>query len=217
MGAVYAAVDEVLERPVAVKLIRDDLVGSPRSYSSLPAGSAHGRGLCPSARRPRLRFRARPRFSGLSWSWNCSKGETLRQRLASGAPLERARCASNPARRCALRSAPRTCQGLVHRDLKPENIFLQRHASGVVPKVLDFGLAKAFGAQWPLDHSTASGPSAGLLVGTLEYMAPEQAAGDDVKPGVGHLGRLGVITYEMLTGTSPLPTQRSHSVWTMTP
>jgi serine/threonine protein kinase len=60
----------------------------------------------------------------------------------------------------------------VHRDLKPENIFLQRHASGLVPKVLDFGLAKAFDVPMSLQPPLAHGSSAGLLVGTVEYMSP---------------------------------------------
>ena len=93
-------------------------------------------------------------------------------------------------------------QGLVHRDLKPENIFLQRHASGIVPKVLDFGLAKAFDAHWLPQRSTAIGSSAGLLVGTLEYMAPEQVAGDEVNPEW-DIWAVGVIAYEMLTGSHP--------------
>jgi serine/threonine protein kinase len=86
--------------------------------------------------------------------------------------------------------------------LKPENIFLQRHANGVVPKVLDFGLAKAFDAQWSPTRSTVTSSSAGLLVGTLEYMAPEQVAGDDVNPGW-DVWAVGVIAYEMLTGSHP--------------
>ena len=87
-------------------------------------------------------------------------------------------------------------RGLVHRDLKPENIYLQRHATGIVPKVLDFGLAKALhGEQTPAD-------SAGLLVGTLEYMAPEQVAGDDVSPAW-DVWAVSIIAYEMLTGRHP--------------
>jgi serine/threonine protein kinase len=66
--------------------------------------------------------------------------------------------------------------------------------------VLDFGLAKAFGPQWIAQggHST----SAGLLVGTLDYMAPEQAAGDVVSPDW-DVWALGVIAYEMLTRSHP--------------
>ena len=90
----------------------------------------------------------------------------------------------------------------MHRDLKPENIFLQTHASGCIPKVLDFGLAKAIDAHRAWQLSTVSGTSAGVLVGTLEYMAPEQVAGDDVSPAW-DIWALGVMTYEMLTGTHP--------------
>jgi serine/threonine-protein kinase len=86
--------------------------------------------------------------------------------------------------------------------LKPENIFLQRHPNGILPKVLDFGLAKAFEIGPTGQRSTASSTAAGLLVGTLEYMAPEQVAGDEVNPGW-DLWALGVIAYEMLTGAHP--------------
>jgi serine/threonine-protein kinase len=127
------------------------------------------------------------------------EGDTLRQRLASGVPLSRSETLHILRGVCAALSAAHA-KGLVHRDLKPENIFLQRHASGVVPKVLDFGLAKAFNAQLPLERITGS--SAGLLVGTLDYMAPEQVAGDDVSPGW-DLWAIGVIAYEMLTANHP--------------
>ncbi|MGI8619779.1 MAG: protein kinase domain-containing protein [Gemmatimonadaceae bacterium] len=89
--------------------------------------------------------------------------------------------------------------GLVHRDLKPENIFLQRHASGTVAKVLDFGLAKALNAA---PGSTTIATAAGLLVGTVEYMAPEQLAGGDVSPGW-DMWAVAIIAHEMLTGVHP--------------
>jgi eukaryotic-like serine/threonine-protein kinase len=88
----------------------------------------------------------------------------------------------------------------VHRDLKPENIFLERQETGVLPKVLDFGLAKAFGARWP--PRSPGSTDGGVLVGTLEYMAPEQAAGDVVSPAW-DIWALGVIAHEMLTGHHP--------------
>ncbi len=70
-----------------------------------------------------------------------------------------------------------------------------------MPKVLDFGLAKAFHAV-PPSTSTALGTSVGLLIGTPEYMAPEQVAGDDASPAW-DIWALSVISYEMLTGKHP--------------
>jgi serine/threonine protein kinase len=93
-------------------------------------------------------------------------------------------------------------RGLVHRDLKPENIFLQALASGCVPKVLDFGVAKALDQGEVATGSAALGTAAGVLVGTLEYMAPEQVAGDDVSPSW-DVWALSVVAYEMVTGRHP--------------
>jgi eukaryotic-like serine/threonine-protein kinase len=124
------------------------------------------------------------------------QGTTLRQRLASG-PLGVSESLHVMRGVCAALTAAHD-QGLVHRDLKPENIFLQQHTSGVVPKILDFGLAKAFDAE----RRPAVGSSAGLLVGTLDYMSPEQVAGHDVSPEW-DVWALGVIAYEMLTGVHP--------------
>jgi eukaryotic-like serine/threonine-protein kinase len=200
MGAVYSAVDDVLERPVAVKLIREDVVGPLdlasrfRREARAAAGFAHPHVVrvydygVDRDRRPFLIM-------------ELLEGDTLRQRLASGVPLSTPDALHILRGVCSALSAAHG-QGLVHRDLKPENIFLQRHANGVVPKVLDFGLAKAFDAQWSPTRSTVTSSSAGLLVGTLEYMAPEQVAGDDVNPGW-DIWAVGVIAYEMLTGSHP--------------
>ena len=198
MGAVYAAVDEALERPVAVKLIRDDLVGSVdlnarfRHEARAAAGFAHPHVV-------RVYDFGVDRDARAFLVMELLEGQTLRQRLAPRAPLDRTEVLHILRGVCSAISAAHT-QGLVHRDLKPENIFLQQHDNGVLPKVLDFGLAKAFGAQWP--HDRAKGTDAGVLVGTLEYMAPEQAAGDVVSPAW-DIWALGVITHEMLTGRHP--------------
>jgi len=86
--------------------------------------------------------------------------------------------------------------GVVHRDLKPENLLLT--AQGTV-KVTDFGIAKA------LERTvTAHGTSPGMLVGTVEYMAPEQAKGEPVDTRT-DLYAVGVVAYELLTGRLPFP------------
>jgi Tol biopolymer transport system component len=95
-------------------------------------------------------------------------------------------------------------QGIIHRDLKPANIKVR--ADGTV-KVLDFGLAKAFGPEGgsaPADPShsptmTASGTELGMILGTAAYMAPEQAKGKAVDKRA-DIWAWGVVLYEMLTG-----------------
>jgi serine/threonine-protein kinase len=90
--------------------------------------------------------------------------------------------------------------GVVHRDLKPENIFLVRHdRTPHFVKVLDFGIAKL------LDGAHSPGQtSMGTIIGTPEYMAPEQWAGKGVD-GRTDLYALGIIAYELLTGRTPFP------------
>jgi serine/threonine-protein kinase len=90
-------------------------------------------------------------------------------------------------------------RGLVHRDLKPENVFLHRDDREVVPKILDFGLVKAIDSA---RQSSSGESSAGLLIGTLDYMAPEQVMGGEVSPSW-DIWALSVIAYEMLTGRHP--------------
>jgi len=122
------------------------------------------------------------------------EGDSLRTRLGRDGPLsvvETVRILRDVAD--ALAYAHR--QGIVHRDIKPENVLLaQGHAL-----VTDFGVAKA------LSRSTGSGPltTVGVALGTPTYMSPEQAAGDPDVDSRCDLYALGVLGYEMLTGTPP--------------
>jgi eukaryotic-like serine/threonine-protein kinase len=90
-------------------------------------------------------------------------------------------------------------RNLVHRDLKPENVFLAGEARDTV-KLLDFGLAKSIAAD--AEGETAAVTSAGVIVGTVHYMGPEQLRGGEAAPGW-DLWSIAVMAYEMLAGALP--------------
>jgi eukaryotic-like serine/threonine-protein kinase len=97
-------------------------------------------------------------------------------------------------------------KGIIHRDLKPTNILVTLYDSKPVPKVIDFGVAKA--TEQRLTETTMF-TNFGTVVGTFEYMSPEQAEmnalGVDTRSDVYSLG---VLLYELLTGTTPLERKR---------
>jgi serine/threonine-protein kinase len=89
----------------------------------------------------------------------------------------------------------------VHRDLKPDNIMVSTARGKDTVKVVDFGIAKAIGGE---DGKAQKVTKTGFVVGTPEYMSPEQLAGDPVD-GRSDLYSLGLVFYRMLTGASPFP------------
>jgi tetratricopeptide (TPR) repeat protein len=97
-------------------------------------------------------------------------------------------------------------KGIIHRDLKPANILVTLIDAKPVPKVIDFGVAKATAGK--LTDETLS-TQFGAVLGTLEYMAPEQAgySGEDIDTRA-DVYSLGVILYELLTGLRPFDSRR---------
>lgn len=111
-------------------------------------------------------------------------------------------------------------KGVIHRDLKPSNILVTGRNGLLTPRVIDFGVAKATGG---LQH--AGSTRAGQLVGTLEYMSPEQAGRDPMDVDTrSDIYSLGVLLYEVLTGVHPLDlpdyacdTELQHAIRTVDP
>ncbi len=127
-------------------------------------------------------------------------GYSLTQALSQHGPLSLTRTTDIKAQVCdALAAAHDT--GIVHRDLKPDNIFLTERAGREdFVKLLDFGVAKLMAeAADESVHQTA----AGMVLGTPEYMSPEQAGGKKVDHRT-DIYSLGVILYQLATGTIPL-------------
>ena len=97
-------------------------------------------------------------------------------------------------------------KGIIHRDIKPTNVLVALYDGKPVPKVIDFGVAKATGV--PLTEKTLV-TGLGALVGTPEYMSPEQAELNQLDVDTrSDIYSLGVLLYELLTGTTPLTRKR---------
>jgi serine/threonine protein kinase/Tol biopolymer transport system component len=196
MGEVYRAKDTRLERTVAIKILPAHLSNDPvrkqrfereaKTISSL--NHPH---IC-------VLYDVGHQDGTDYLVLECVEGETLAKRLERGPlPLEQvlkygAQIAD------ALDKAHRS--GVVHRDLKPGNIVLA--ATGA--KLLDFGLAKpvrplASGLTLTLDESRAAMTEEGMIVGTFQYMSPEQVQGEGID-GRSDIFSLGAVLYEMVTG-----------------
>jgi TolB-like protein/Tfp pilus assembly protein PilF/predicted Ser/Thr protein kinase len=200
MGVVYRARDPRLDRQVGIKLLPSSLAGDPAARERLRREAMAAAGLdhpyiC---KVYEIGEDGETRFLVMEYV----AGRTLHARLSEGRmPLDEAvRVAGEVAE--ALREAH--AQGIVHRDLKPANIMLT--AQGHV-KVMDFGLAKRMApvaAPHDLTCTTPAGPltAQGAIVGTPDYMSPEQIKGLPVDAR-SDLFSFGVILAEMAGGRHP--------------
>ena len=190
MGIVYAAYDERLQRPVAVKTLRAHVTeGSGRERlwrEARAAASVSHPNVCQI-------YDVGEADGEIFLAMELLDGESLLSRLARG-PLDRAEASATMLRVLDALEAIHQ-RGLVHRDLKPSNVFLTSH--GV--KLVDFGLAVP--AQEPASDA-ARITMEGTIVGTPHYMAPEQIRGEPLDARA-DVFAAGVVFSEMLTGRPP--------------
>ncbi|HET7218332.1 MAG TPA: protein kinase, partial [Vicinamibacterales bacterium] len=204
MGAVYRARDMRLDRLVALKVVRAELLGDPearrrfRREAQIVARLQH-----PSI----VAVYDYGTFAdgGAYLVMELVRGEDLRHVLQREGRLDHGEAMRILSNVCAAIGAAHR-EGVLHRDLKPENILLP--GGGAPAKVLDFGVAKLVEEERPIEADSGATDmhtaltAAGMIVGTPAYMAPEQfkAVPADARTDVFSLG---VVAYEMLSGDLP--------------
>jgi len=196
MGVVYEGEHPDIGRKVAIKIIRPDSSEGIRSRELLAEARAASA------------IRHRGIIDIFGFGTLPGVGQYLVMEFLNGRPLDEVildRAPMPPAEVIRLMTevlgalAAAHAEGVIHRDLKPGNIFVVLESNGSeYVKVLDFGLAKKSAAP----NSATPQTRASMIVGTPEYMAPEQACGQAVSPRT-DLYAAGIIMFEMLTGRLP--------------
>jgi len=197
MGEVYRARDDRLGRDVAIKVLPADLAANEERLKRFEKEARAASAL------------SHPNIvtvfdigttDGISWiAMERVDGDTLRKLLATGPlPLKKL---LGIATQIAEGLAKAHATGIVHRDLKPENVMITRES---VVKILDFGLAKLTAPTGETGEVTQSptvsaGTEAGVVLGTVGYMSPEQALGEVLDFRSDQFS-FGAILYEMIAG-----------------
>jgi serine/threonine-protein kinase len=189
IGQVYAARDTVLDRMVAIKSLRAELL-SDKSFVARFRGEAKNLALLSHPNITTL-YTLLEEGGSLYMVMEMVRGQTLEAILEQrGAPFTTQEALAIVAQAADGLSYAHE-MGIVHRDIKPANLILT--GSGLL-KIMDFGIARAQGTQ----RMTRDGS----IVGTLAYMSPEQCRGQEVDGRTDQYS-LGIVLYEMLTGKVP--------------
>jgi serine/threonine-protein kinase len=188
MGAVYKGVDLMLEREVAIKVLKPELASQPQVVERFRSEAVT------------LAKLNHPNIATLYNFFRQGDNFFMVLEFVKGTPLERI-IEARGVMTCE-QAIPLFCQmlegidhahsfGIIHRDIKPANMMLTQNG---LLKVLDFGIARALGS--------ARMTRAGHLIGTIEYMSPEQVRGMETDAR-SDIYSLGMVLYEMLTGRVP--------------
>jgi predicted Ser/Thr protein kinase len=188
MGHVYLTMDRELEEKVALKVIKPKIASDEKTLQRFRnelklARMINHKNVC--------RMYDLNKFGETQYiTMEYVPGENLKSLMKRAGPLSIGKAISIGAQICAgLEEAHRL--GVIHRDLKPQNIMIDREGN---VRIMDFGIARALSAPGMTED--------GQLIGTLEYMSPEQLEGKKADERA-DLYSVGVILYEMITGRLP--------------
>ena len=188
MGTVYKAYDSKIREVVALKLLKPEIASDPEVIERF-------RNEIKLARQVAHRHVCRMYDLGEEWlsiyiSMEYVPGEDLKSFIRRSGHLNEAK-AVGLAKQIAEGLAEAHRLGVVHRDLKPQNVMIDKDGNA---KIMDFGIARSL--------HTRGVTGTGVIIGTPEYMAPEQAEGRDIDCRV-DIYALGAILFEMVTGRVP--------------
>jgi len=188
MGAVYQARDQELGRIIALKVIRPELAGNPSILQRFKQELILSRNV---THKNVVRIYDMGEADGTKFiTMEYVEGEDLRSMLARDGKIAPQKSVEIVQQICRALDAAHA-EGVIHRDLKPQNVMLEPQGRVVV---MDFGLARSLEAPGMTQTGT--------LVGTLEYMSPEQAMGAELDQR-SDLFAVGLIFFELLTGKVP--------------
>jgi eukaryotic-like serine/threonine-protein kinase len=198
MGVVYLAREVLLDRPVAIKLLPPELAARPELRDRFMREARTAARLSHPYIVP---IHAVDEIGGFVFIVMAYvDGGTLAQRIAAHGPLP-AHDVTRIMREVAWALAYAHAQGVVHRDIKPANILLERGTGRAM--VADFGIARL--------AETTGDTAAGVVLGTPEFMSPEQATAEELD-GRSDLYALGIVAYLALTGTLPFTANTAQGV-----
>jgi predicted Ser/Thr protein kinase len=198
MGVVYLAREVLLDRPVAIKLLPPEFAARPELRDRFMREARTAARLSHPYIVP---IHAVDEVAGFVFIVMAYvDGGTLAQRITTHGPLP-AHDVTRIMREVAWALAYAHAQGVVHRDIKPANILLERGTGRAM--VADFGIARV--------NETSGDTGAGVVLGTPEFMSPEQATAEELD-GRSDLYALGIVSYLALTGTLPFTANTAQGV-----
>jgi serine/threonine-protein kinase len=203
MGTVYLAQDLRLERPVAIKVLPPELAVRPELRERFLRETRTAAAFSHPNIVPVHAVEEHPQL--LCFVMGFIEGETLGGRVRRGGPLGASE-AVRVLQEVAWALSYAHGRGVVHRDIKPDNILIERATGRAL--VTDFGIARSSAA------STSNLTQVGEVVGTPQYMSPEQAAGEKLD-GRSDLYSLGVVAFFAVTGRLPFEADSAGAIMAM--